>query len=180
MQRNELLATIEQLHDIEVDTLDRDQLATLVAATARVRSWLDALELRCARQGRALADTGRAEPAPALIARHTGRSARDAEQITRRDRVAEAMPTFEDGLGNGVVTAGHLDAIANATRHAPPEVRAAFALHEHELLTFATADEGAGEPAERLISSPRWRRLDVVLSVLLALAVVLVWLAFRG
>ena len=140
MQRDELLATIEQLHDIAVDTLDRDELATIVAATARVRSWLDALELRCARQGRTLADTGRCEPAPALIARHTGRSSRDAEQITRRDRVAEAMPTFEHGLTNGAVTAGHLDAIANATRHAPPEVRAAFALHEDELLSFATGD----------------------------------------
>jgi SSS family solute:Na+ symporter len=47
-------------------------------------------------------------------------------------------------------------------------------------LTFATADAEAGETDERLVSNPRWRRLDVILSVLLFLGVALVWLAFRG
>jgi SSS family solute:Na+ symporter len=47
-------------------------------------------------------------------------------------------------------------------------------------LTFATASAGDGEPDDRLISKPRWRRIDVLLSLALALCVVLVWLAFRG
>jgi SSS family solute:Na+ symporter len=47
-------------------------------------------------------------------------------------------------------------------------------------LTFATADAEAGEPDERLVSNPLWRRRDAVLSALLVLGVALVWLAFRG
>ena len=140
MHTNDLLATVEQLDTTDIDTLDRDELAATMADTALVRGWLDAIELRCARQGRKLADAGQAEPAPALIARHTNRTSRDADLIARRDRVAEAMPTFESGLGNGTVSASHLDAIAAATRNAPPEARAAFALHEDELLALAADD----------------------------------------
>jgi SSS family solute:Na+ symporter len=47
-------------------------------------------------------------------------------------------------------------------------------------LTFATAAAGTGEPDERLVSNPVWRRRDLWLSVLLAIGVALVWLAFRG
>jgi hypothetical protein len=50
------------------------------------------------------------------------------------------MPTFEHGLDAGTVSASHLDAIANATRTATAEVRAAFAVHEHELITHAATD----------------------------------------
>jgi hypothetical protein len=140
MQRDELLATVERLCDIELDVLERDELAAVVAASARVRGWLDGVELRCSRRGRNLAAAGHAEPSAALIARNGNRSNRDANQIDRRDRVAEAMPSLEDGLTYGTVSAGHLDAIANATRNAPPEVRAAFASHEEELTAFAASE----------------------------------------
>jgi hypothetical protein len=140
MDTDALLATVERLCAVELDTLDRDELADVVTDSSRIRGWLDALDLRCARRGRSLADAGHAEPATALIATHSNRSSRDADQITRRDTVAAAMPTFEDGLSAGAVSAGHLDAIANATRNAVPEVKAAFAYHEDELLAFACGD----------------------------------------
>lgn len=143
MQRDELLATVERLCTVELDLLERDELAAVVAASARVRGWLDGVELRCSRRGRTLAAAGHAEPSPSLIARNGNRSNRDANQIDRRDKVAEAMPTMEDRLSDGTVSAGHLDAIANATRNASPEVRAAFAAHEEELTAFA-----AGETVE--------------------------------
>ncbi len=140
MQRKELLAIVERLCDVELDTLERDDLAEIVASAARIRGWLDATELRCTRRARSLADAGRAESAPSLIANNGNRSNRDGDQIHRRDKVAEAMPSFEDGLDDATVSAGHLDAIANATRHAPPDVRAAFAAHEVELVALAATD----------------------------------------
>ena len=140
MQRKELLAIVERLCDVELDTLERDDLAEIVASAARIRGWLDATELRCTRRARSLADAGRAESAPSLMAKNGNRSNRDADQIDRRDKVAEAMPSFEDGLDHATVSAGHLDAIANATRNAPPEVRAAFAAHDVELVALAAAD----------------------------------------
>ncbi len=140
MLTDDLLDLVQRLSAVDYNTLDRDRLAEVVAAAGRVRGWLDTIDLQCSRRGRTLADQGRCESAPALIARLSGRTGRDAEQITRRDRVAEAMPAFEDALADGAVTSGHLDAIVAATRSAPPDVRAAFALHEHELLALATAD----------------------------------------
>ncbi len=140
MQHPELIASVERLAHIDTDTLDRDELADVVAHTARIRGWLDALELRCTRRGRTLADTGRAESAANLLAASSNRSSREAAQIAQREAIADAMPTFEDGLDQGTVSAGHLDAIANATRSAPPGVRAAFAAHEHELIDQAATD----------------------------------------
>ena len=140
MEHSALLAIVERLCGAEFDVLDRDELAATVAAAARVRGWLDTVELRCTRRARSLADTGSAEPAPALISRHGARSSRDAAKIDRRDKVAAAMPTLEDDLEAGTISAGHLDAIADATRNASPEVRAAFAAHEEELRAFAATD----------------------------------------
>ena len=47
-------------------------------------------------------------------------------------------------------------------------------------LSFATAAGGRGAAADRLESDPRWRRRDVILSIVLVAAVALVWLASRG
>jgi hypothetical protein len=137
MNTADVLEMIEQLGEIDLEVLDRDELATVVTAGARVRSWLDAFDLRCARRARTLAAEGRAEAAASLISNHGNRTDRDAEQITDRDRIGDAMPSFEDSLAEGAVSAGHLDAIAAATRHAPADVRAAFTRHEAELLDVA-------------------------------------------
>ena len=47
-------------------------------------------------------------------------------------------------------------------------------------LTFATTARAGAAVGAGLRSSPKWRRLDVVLSVVLVFAVVLVWVAVRG
>jgi SSS family solute:Na+ symporter len=47
-------------------------------------------------------------------------------------------------------------------------------------LTFATAADGIAETNRGLESNPKWRRRDVLLSILLVIAVAMLWLAFRG
>jgi SSS family solute:Na+ symporter len=47
-------------------------------------------------------------------------------------------------------------------------------------LTFATTGDGTPEAKQGLDPSPRWRRRDVLLSILLVIAVAMVWLTFRG
>jgi len=47
-------------------------------------------------------------------------------------------------------------------------------------LTFATATSGATGTDGGMGSSPEWRRRDVLLSILLVVAVALVWISFRG
>jgi SSS family solute:Na+ symporter len=47
-------------------------------------------------------------------------------------------------------------------------------------LTFATTEDGTPEAKQGLKPSPRWRRRDALLSILLVIAVAMVWLTFRG
>jgi SSS family solute:Na+ symporter len=71
-----------------------------------------------------------------------------------------------------VICVAVLVAVSLATPEQPREQLAG--------LTFTTARSGIDETDPRLVSNPRWRRLDVALSALLVLAVGFVWLAFRG
>jgi SSS family solute:Na+ symporter len=47
-------------------------------------------------------------------------------------------------------------------------------------LTFATARDRTFETGQGLEPNPKWRRHDLLLSILLVIAVALVWLTFRG
>jgi len=47
-------------------------------------------------------------------------------------------------------------------------------------LTFATAAQGGSDARQGLASDSRWRRRDVFFSILLVIAVGMVWLMFRG
>lgn len=145
---------LERLARIDPSVADRDELAELVATSARVRGWLDALDVRCARRGRELAEQGRAEPAESLLGRCGSRSSKDAAAITDRERVGAAMESFEASLSGGNVSAGHLDAIAHAVRHLEAELRAEFSLHEADLLAHA-ANESVDVFARRCRSLAR-------------------------
>jgi hypothetical protein len=48
------------------------------------------------------------------------------------------MPGFEEALGQGAVSAGHVDAVATATRHLTDDERAEFVAEADGLLTDAT------------------------------------------
>ncbi len=132
-----VLEHLERLVHADPGVAERDDLAEFVATAARVRGWLDSFDLRCTRRGRELAAAGRSEPAESLLGRCGNRSSKDSSAVGDRETVADAMTGFEDSLTQGDVSAGHLDAIANATRRLEPSLRAEFSLHEAELLDCA-------------------------------------------
>jgi SSS family solute:Na+ symporter len=70
------------------------------------------------------------------------------------------------------ICTGVLIAVSLLTRQQPEEKLAG--------LTFATAAARTSEDDRGLESSSKWRRHDVVLSILLVIAVAMVWLSFRG
>lgn len=131
---------LDRLLVADVDAVDRDELAALVTAAATVRGWLDAFELRCVRRGRVLADQGRGEPPERLLGSVGGRSTRESATVTDRQSVADTMDDFEGSLADGAVSAGHLDAIADATRRLAPDQQAEFTSHEAMLLDHAHRD----------------------------------------
>ena len=118
--------------------MDRVELGGHVEDLARVRAWLDAAEVRAARRSRELADQGRSEPAEGLLGRAGRQSGKDARAAADRERVCDQMPGFEMALDNGTISAGHVDAVANATRNLDDAVRSDFAGHVDELVDQAS------------------------------------------
>ncbi len=127
MDTARLRTAIEALLAADPDCLDGEELESAVRASSEVRSWLDAYEMRCARRSRQLADAGHAPPPESLLGTAGRRSGKDATTVTERDRVCTATPRFEAALTEGTVSAGHLDALANATRRLDDELRSDYA-----------------------------------------------------
>ena len=104
---------------------------------AALRAWCDAEQVRNMRAQRRLADQGRAESPKDVMANEGRQSGRDARAADEREQVCTAMPGFEDALGSGAVSAGHVDAVAASTRGMSDGERSEFASHADGLLADA-------------------------------------------
>ena len=109
-------AVFAALRAADPDVMDRDELAELAGRVKAHRAWLDSFQVRITRRQRALAEQGRAEAPKDLLAREGGQSGKDARTADDREKVCTALPSFEDALAGGAVSAGHVDAIASAVR----------------------------------------------------------------
>ena len=121
----------------EPDVMDRDQLAAVTDQIASLKAWCDGLQVRVTRRQRQLAVEGRGEAPKDLLAREGRQSGRDARTADERERVCTALPDFEDALSSGVVSAGHVDAIAGAVRNLDEATTAEFLALGADLLVDA-------------------------------------------
>ena len=137
METERVRHALEALIATDPEVADRDELADHVRTVREVRNYLDAYELRCTRRSRELAEQGRAEPPTSLLANHGGQSGREAAIVADRERVASQASSFEDALGDADVSAGHLDAMAAATKGLDEPQLAAFLTYEDDLLAAA-------------------------------------------
>ena len=103
----------------------------------RVRSWCAAAEVRVSRRTRQLAAEGRSESAAALLSDNGRCSSKDAHTASERETICGVMPSFEDALAAGAVSAAHVDAPAAATRNLNDQLLAEFVACEADLLTDA-------------------------------------------
>ncbi len=132
MRCSDTKAAYAALCEADPDVMDRDELAELTKHMADHRAWCDSLQVRITRRQRQLAAEGRAEAPRDLLSREGRQSGKDARTADERERVCSALPEFEDALATGAVSAGHVDAIAQATRDLDQATRAEFlALGEH-------------------------------------------------
>jgi G3E family GTPase len=106
--------------------MSRDQLAAHVACLQRLRSWLDAEEVRAVRRTRTLQAEGCAESPESMTARSGKQSSKQSRTITERSEVCDDLPDVEAALTAGDVSAGHVDAIAVAARSLSDTARAEF------------------------------------------------------
>jgi hypothetical protein len=126
------------LRAADPDVMDSDELAVVTSQIAQLKSWCDSLQVRATRRQRALAAAGRADDPRNTLSRHGRTSSKDANAANERERVCTALPGFEDALTAGVVAAGHVDAIANATRNLDDATTAEFNARADDLLADAT------------------------------------------
>jgi hypothetical protein len=145
--------------------VEHDELAVLVESAARVRGWLDAFDVSCARRARELHEAGRGDSPTSLFTRHARHSSREAAQIEQRMEVLDAMTAGDAGSDDSDIDAGgepcvdgdsftralrehrvsnaHVDALADAMRRLDDDARAVFVSYEAELLAAA-----ATQPAD--------------------------------
>ncbi len=131
-------AVYASVRDTDPDVLDSDGLSTHLGRIAELRAWLDAEQVRATRAQRRLADEGRSSAPEHSLSRDGRQSSKDAKTAADRESVCTAMPGFEDALANGAVSAGHVDAVAAATRNLDDEAAAEFAAEASSLVDDAT------------------------------------------
>lgn len=126
-----------EVRDTEPDSLDSAELDAYLRRVAELRSWCEARQVRATRRQRALAAEGRATDPRHSLAKHGRQSSKEAAAATERERVCTTMPAFEDALTSGVVSSGHVDAVAGATKDLSEPEHVEFADAADDLLADA-------------------------------------------
>ena len=137
MNTDHVSATVALLLAAEPDVAERDEVAEIVRHARQVQSWLDSVNVACARRTRELASSGKAEPAESLLGDEGHRPSRESAIINKRVPACDAMPKFEAALAEGTISAGHVDAVAAVLGRLDDEIRAAFIAEQDRLLGAA-------------------------------------------
>lgn len=128
------------LVDHDPATADRDLLGELMSHARRLRGFLDAYDIACARRSKELAAQGASEDAYTLFLHNGTRSAKDAHQTDRREGVCSELPEFEHALAAGEVSTHHLDTLGKLTKDLSDAERLDLKDRVTELLDSAKAD----------------------------------------
>jgi hypothetical protein len=130
-------ATVVLLLAAEPDVANRDEVAAIVRRSREVQSWLDSINVACARRTRVLAAVGEAEPAESLLSDGGLRPSKESAVINKRVPACDAMPAFEAALAAGSISGGHVDAVAAVLGRLDDEIRLAFIAEQDRLLSAA-------------------------------------------
>ena len=140
----DVLALVSGLAAFDPDAADRDALVASVEASARVRAWLDGLDVEL---GRALeAKTGYGAR---VFADAANVSLHAAERVIERGDALRALPHLEVAMRDGDVSGAHVDAAAQALRQVPTALREVLA-GRADALAAAAASSPAHEFETRL------------------------------
>ena len=131
---------IAELLTVDVTVCDRPGLTGVVKLAQRVRGWVDAVDVAIARRSKELAAEGRSESAAEVLTGYGRRSSRETKAVSDRSEVCEQMPGFENALADGVVSAGHVDAVANAAKGLDDAARKRLGGLADALLSFARVE----------------------------------------
>ncbi len=130
--------TYRSVRDTDPDVLEADELASFMRNVADLKAWCDARLVRATRRQRELAAEGRAADPRSSLSSHGRTSSKEAAAAASREEVCTSMPGLEDALADGNVSAGHVDAIAAATKSLDDAEQSEFIGEADSLLGGAT------------------------------------------
>ena len=81
MNTDRVSTTVELLLTADPAAADRDELATILRRSRQVQSWLDSVNVACARRGSELAAAGTAEPVESMLGDEGQRSSKESAGI---------------------------------------------------------------------------------------------------
>ena len=131
-------AAVRAAFPADIALLDGAQAAEAFGRIKSVRGFIDSYEARLTAHVQQLNAAGQSAPAADLHTRNGGVSADEARRKERRAEALEHAPSLADELAAGTVTAGHADALANATTRVDDEILAQLFEHEASLAADAT------------------------------------------
>ncbi len=127
MLASDLVDVLRSVAETDPTTCDSAGLETVSTQVHRLRCWLDSIDAAVVARRRELAAAG------------GRRSSREADVVSERATVCEAMPEVRSALAAGTVSAGHADAIARACNRLDVQERAELATMAPELVTQAAS-----------------------------------------
>ena len=131
-------ALYAEVRTTDPDVLDATGLSDHLGRLAQLRAWFDAEQVRATRAQRRLAGGGHAADPADSLARDGKQSSKDAKTASERETMCTAVPAFEEALAQGAVSAGHVDALAAASRDLGESETAEFVAEAESLLADAT------------------------------------------
>ena len=162
----DVMALMSDLAACDPGAADRREIEECVAASVRVRAWLDGFDVETARALEAKTGYGAKVFADAA---HV--SLAHGERVIERGRTLDRLPAIAGAVRVGDVTGGHVDAITRALRHVDEKVRPALAAavdglvgaarsvpaHEFERRLRVEVRRLQGDDDTRQKRSIRWR-----------------------
>jgi hypothetical protein len=122
MRVDTALDLVQQVHGVPDGCADRVAVLDALSGVRRLRSWLDAAEVRLAGMLEPIS------PEPEADAARAAKSSKSrAKRPFDRKRAADQAPTLADALDDGEISGEHLDALAKALAAVPAHLRAALA-----------------------------------------------------
>jgi hypothetical protein len=121
MRLAEVHELVETVGGVDPGCRDRAELSAAVAASARLRAWLDGRDVAIAAQVEQVASYPEK-----VLADASRTSLRDAERTVQRNRTTRLLPQLGAALADGFVSGIHVDVAGRALGHLEPGQRHAL------------------------------------------------------
>lgn len=131
-----VVALVSRIEATDLSSAGRGTVEATLADLVKVQAWVDTYKVRCARRLQELAKVVPLLPEEVLAG--AGRTtASDAGRTVKRADTLSQVPQLETALGEGTITAAHVDVVTRAAARLEPSQLGELAAHGERLTELA-------------------------------------------